>query len=169
MADPYELIDIINPNNQILNQATKAAAHEQGLLHRIIIAELIDSRGRYTLVKQAADRQDPGQYVSPVGGHIRAGESEIEALIRESQEEIGIIPNKYKRVGQAIYNREVIDRQENHLFIVYEIYSNTAPILNHESVSFRRFTPVEIKQLMITQPRIFGAAYHFVWNNFYEI
>jgi hypothetical protein len=32
--------------------------------------------------KQAGDRQDAEKYVSPIGGHIKAGESEIEVLKR---------------------------------------------------------------------------------------
>jgi len=32
------------------------------------------------MVKQASDKQDAGQYVSPVGGHVTSGETDIEAL-----------------------------------------------------------------------------------------
>jgi len=163
-----ELIDIVDSNNLVTSQNYKQIAHQEGLLHRVIIAELIDSQGNFTLVKQAADRQDPGQFVSPVGGHIRAGESEIQALVREAQEELGIKPKEFSRLGQAIYSREVIGRRENHYFIVYEIYSEEIPILNHESIDYQKYSKVEINRLIKSKPSIFGAAFHFVWTTFYH-
>lgn len=163
-----ELIDIVDQENQVVGQELKSVAHQKGLLHRIIIAEMIDSKGNWTLVRQAADRQDPGQYVSPVGGHIQAGESEIEALKRETLEEVGITDFEYKRVGQSVFNRFVNQRQENHLFIVYGIYSDQTPILNHESVEYKKFTKAELISAFRDTPENFGAAFHFVWNTFYS-
>ena len=121
-----EMVDVVDENNKVLYSVSKAKAHQEGLLHRTVIAEVRDSKGNFILVKQAPDRQDPGQYVSPVGGHVRAGESEIEALNREATEEIGLGMSdfKYKLIGKFIFNRQVLKRQENHYFIVYEIHTN---------------------------------------------
>ncbi|MCA9372461.1 NUDIX hydrolase [Candidatus Woesebacteria bacterium] len=163
-----EIIDIIDKKNQVLYQCSKEEAHQKGLLHACIIAEVIDSKGNWTLVKQANNRQDAGQYVSPVGGHIRAGENVTDALARETLEEIGLTNFSSKFIGKAILNREVIGRKENHLFILYEIYSDQIPTLNHESVSFEKFTPAQIKQEILSNPTKFGQAFHFVLENFYE-
>jgi isopentenyl-diphosphate Delta-isomerase len=163
-----EIIPIVTNRGRIVGSIDKHEAHVKGVLHPVIIAELIDSQGNFTLVKQASDRQDPGLFVSPVGGHIRYGESEVEALIREAQEEIGILPIKYKRIGQAVYNRKVLDRQENHLFIVYEIYSNDEPTLNHEADEYKIFTKLEIDTLTQLKSPLFGNAFYFVWELFYN-
>lgn len=163
-----EQVDIVDEKNHKLFQSTKQEAHEKGLLHRTIIAEVIDPQGRWILVKQAADRQDTGQYVSPVGGHIRAGESETEALKREAREELGLEDFTYKFVGRAIFNREVLGRKENHYFIIYEIYTDLEPILNYESDEFRRFTPQELKKEYREYSHLFGEAFHFVVSTFYN-
>jgi len=163
-----ELIDIVDQDNHVVGQELKSIAHQKGLLHRIIIAELIDSKGNWILVRQANDRQDPGQFVSPVGGHIQAGESEVDALNRETLEEVGITNFEYKRVGQSVFNRFVNQRQENHLFIVYEIYSDQIPVLNHESVEYKKFTKAELINAFRDNPENFGAAFHFVRNTFYK-
>jgi isopentenyl-diphosphate Delta-isomerase len=168
MANPHELVDIVDPDDKVLYQIEKQAAHNKGLLHRTIIAELIDEQGNWTLVKQSDHKQDSGQFVSPVGGHIQAGESELLALERESLEEIGIKPVSFSYVGKAIFNRKVNHHQENHYFIVYEIYSNETPTLNDESVAFKKFSPKEIESLMRHQPELFGDAFHFVHTNFYS-
>ena len=76
MQDKEETVDIVNEQDEIVRQATKIEAHAKGLLHRTVISELINSKGEWVLVKQAADRQDAGQYVSPMGGHVDGGEIE---------------------------------------------------------------------------------------------
>lgn len=164
---PEEPVDIVDEDDRVLYQTTKSDAHAQGLLHRTVIAEMINSRGEWILVKQASDRQDPGQYVSPTGGHVQAGESVEEALKREVKEELGIEPSRYRFVGKAIYRRTVRGRDENHYFILYEIFSDEEPILNHESVSWKRFTMEELARELSEKPEQFGAAFHFVIRTFY--
>lgn len=163
-----EIVDVIDEQNRVIRNVPKTVAHQEGLLHRIVIAELKNSKGEYCFVRQAGDRQDAGQFVSPVGGHVSAGESIDNALIRECQEEVGLSPVKYTLVGQTIYNREVIGRQENHLFIVYEIETDETPILNHESVEFRWFSIEEIKSNVKSNPDLFGAAWHHVYKNIFK-
>ena len=141
------MVDLIDENNQSIGQVSKQQAHEQGLLHRIVLAEVINSKGEWLLVQQAPDRQ--------------------EALFRETQEELGIKHFEYKRVGQKVFNRFVNNHQENHLFILYEIYSDLEPTLNHESISFRRFTFPDLIQELANQPKYFGDAFHFVMKTFY--
>ena len=133
-----EQVDIVDERNRVLYQTSKQEAHEKGLLHRCIIAEVIDGEGKWTLVKQAYDRQDAGQYVSPVGGHVRAGESETDVLKREALEELGLTDFTDKYIGKAIYNRFVKKRSESHFFILYEIYPCSAGIQNHPHTKLRR-------------------------------
>lgn len=163
-----EIVDIINEQNKVLYQTSKDEAHQNGLLHRCIIAEVIDSKGNWTLVKQANNRQDAGQFVSPVGGHIKAGENEIDALTRETFEELGLSNFTHKYIGRAILNRQVIGRKENHLFILYEIYTDQSPKLNHESVGFEKFSLDQIRKELLSNPIKFGQAFHFVMERFYQ-
>lgn len=162
-----EPVDIVDEDDQVSYQTTKGEAHTHGFLHRTVIAELINSRGEWTLVKQAADRQNPGQYVSPTGGHVQQGESPEEALKRETQEELGIEPSRYRFVGKAIYRRTVREKDENHYFILYEIFSDEEPVLNHESVSWKRFPRGELVRALKNHPKDFGAAFHFIVEAFY--
>jgi isopentenyl-diphosphate Delta-isomerase len=167
MANLDELVDIVDADNMVLSQITKKEAHEKGLLHRTTISQIKNSQGQWLLVQQSSDRQDAGQYVSPVGGHVQAGETEDEALKREAQEECGFVDFDYKSIGKKIFNRNVLNRQENHYFIVYEIYSDKPLVLNEESVSHRAFTEQELKDALKQTPKMFGDAFHFVMNNFY--
>ncbi|KKR94031.1 MAG: NTP pyrophosphohydrolase [Microgenomates group bacterium GW2011_GWC1_41_8] len=156
---PDEQVDIVNEQDEVLYSTSKQEAHKKGLLHRTVIAEVINSDGNWLLVKQSSNKQDAGQYVSPIGGHVQAGESTSEAIKREAFEELGISRFTFKLKGKCIYNRTVSGRKENHYFIIYEIRSDEKPILNEESESFKKFSPKELKTALRKSPEIFGDAF----------
>ena len=155
-----ELVDIVSKDNRVISKTTKQKAHKKGLLHRTILAHVRDSKGRWLLVKQSSNRQDAGQYVSPVGGHIKAGETHAEALKRETFEELGFKNFKNKFVKKFIFNRFVLNRQENHYMMFYEVYTDELPILNYESESYKYFTEEELKEDLRENPKLFGSSFH---------
>ncbi len=164
-----EQVDIVNQNDEVVGTTSKQKAHQGGLLNRTVIAEIIGSDGKWTLVKQSSDRQDPGQFVSPIGGHVTAGETEEEAIKREAKEEYGLEGDfTLKFIGKTIFNREVKNRKENHFFILYKIYTDKEPILNHESVGFERFSKQQLINELKQQPEKFGTAFHFVFKTFFS-
>jgi isopentenyl-diphosphate Delta-isomerase len=162
-----EIVDVVDENNTIIDQVTKQEAHQNGLLHRTVISQIYDTQRRWILVKQASDRQDAGQWVSPVGGHVRHGETEEDALKREALEETGLKDFDFKLKGRVIFNREVLGRKESHYFILYEIYSDDPITLNEESVEFKAFTKDFLKQEIKQHPERFGAAFYAVIDEFY--
>lgn len=163
-----ELVDIIDENENIIKVVPKSEAHLKGLLHKKVISEIIDSNGRWLLVKQSKNKQDAGHYVSPVGGHVTSGETNEEALKRETEEEAGLTGDfKYKLIGKKVFDRHIIGRHENHLFIMYEIYSDQEPIINEESESYKYFTKDELTNELKDNPNLFGDAFHFVIKTFY--
>src|SRR5450830_208886 len=109
-----EIVDIVDEDLNILYVISKQEAHEKGLLHKCVIAEVINSKGEMMLIKPYSYKQDAGQYVSPVGGHVSAGETDEEALRREVQEEIGMSHFIHKLKGRGIFDRHVLGRHENH-------------------------------------------------------
>lgn len=158
-----EVVDVVDPTSAILFQTTKADAHRRGLLHRTVIGEVRDPGGNTVLVRQTADRQDPGLLVSPVGGHVRAGESEEEALLRETDEEIGLTSIRFAPMGRFIFKRRVLQRIENHLFVVFEIYADPgAIVLGSEADSLTVMSRRELSTALRTTPEIFGASFHAV-------
>jgi len=163
-----EQVDIVDEINNIQFQTSKYESHKKGLLHRVVIGAVHTSDGRICLIKQASDRQDAGQYVCPVGGHVSAGESEESALLREALEEIGTNEFKFKLLGRAVFNREVISRKENHYFNVFRIIYDGELVLNEESVDYEYFTPEQLDQELINQPQKFGDAFKFVYENFFN-
>lgn len=163
-----EMVDIVDENLTILYQLSKIEAHEKGLLHKCVIAEVINSKGQLMLIKPYSYKQDAGQYVSPVGGHVTAGETDEEALRREVKEEIGMSKFTYKFKGKAIFNRHVLGRHENHYFILYEIFTDEKPKLGDEAQSYKYFTKSDLKKEIKNNKKNFGDSYFFVVDNFYK-
>lgn len=163
-----EMVNIVDDNGETLYQSTKKNAHTKGLLHPTILAEVIDTHGNWLLVKQSSHRQDAGQYVSPVGGHIMATETDVAALKREADEELGLTDFGFTYVGKAVFKRNILGRIENHLFVLYEIYSDQVPVLNHESESYRKFSIPDLNAEMKNFPERFGDAWFFAIGKFYR-
>ena len=163
-----EMVDIVEKNLTILYQLSKTEAHKKGLLHKCVIAQVINSKNQLMLIKPCSHKQDAGQYVSPVGGHVKAGETDEEALRREEEEEIGMSKFTYKLKGKAIFDRHVLGRHENHYFILYEIFTDEKPQLGDEAESYKYFTKSDLKKEIKNNRDDFGDAYFAVVNNFYK-
>lgn len=164
----HEIVDIVDESGQVLRQAAKHEAHQNGWLHKTVIGYLRDG-DRWSLVRQAADRQDAGQLVAPVGGHVKAGEDDLEALLREAEEEIGTRNIQHTFIGTARFHRQVIGRDENHLFLIYEITTPDKVSLGTESDSIHHFTSQQLTHALTHTPHHFGDAYYFVLEHFYPM
>lgn len=166
MKSSEELVDIVTPDGQLVRTISKHAAHKDGLLHHVVIGVVRDAEGNRVLVRQNAHKQDAGQYVNPVGGHVSAGESIEDALRREVREEIGWANVTINPIGAAIFRRTILARDEHHFFNVFLIESADAFVLNEESTEVRHMPAAEYNRLLRERPELFGDAHHFVERSF---
>jgi 8-oxo-dGTP pyrophosphatase MutT (NUDIX family) len=163
-----EIVDIVTPDGAPLRRMSKQQAHAEGLLHPCVIGVVRRSDGTRSLVRQNSHKQDAGQYVNPVGGHVKAGEPLEDALRREVLEEIGWKHFEHKLIGSISYDRETLGHRENHLFHVYEITSEEPIVINEESIEVRHMTAAEYAALIQNEPHLFGPPHHFVDQAFPE-
>lgn len=163
-----EIVDIVTPVGTPLKSMSKEQAHAEGLLHPCVIGVVRTRDGHRTVVRQNAHKQDAGQYVNPVGGHVKAGEPLEDALRREVLEEIGWKNFECNLIGSVVYDREILGRRENHLFHVYEITSEEPIIINEESVEVCYLPAAQYTKLISEQPDLFGPPHHFVDRAFPE-
>jgi ADP-ribose pyrophosphatase YjhB (NUDIX family) len=161
-----EIVDIVDETGTVLHQLAKSRAHAEGLLHKTVIGYLRYG-DHWALVRQASDKQDAGQLVTPVGGHVSAGEAEIDALLREIEEEVGAKNVTHRRVGSARFHRQTRGRDENHLFVVFEFWTDDPIVLSAEAVSLHKFSDAELRQALREKPDDFGDGYYFVLEKFY--
>lgn len=98
-----ELLDIVDaygePTGQVLDKKT---IHDQGLRHRDVHVWV--TNGNDFLQQQRTWDKSimPGAWDISVGGHVGAGESYLDAAVRETSEELGIdLPrDRFIRIGR---------------------------------------------------------------------
>ena len=68
----------------------------------VVAGAMCDSEGRWLLQKRPPGKRHAGLWEFP-GGKVEAGESPLQALVRELNEEltITVLPADYQRIGEA--------------------------------------------------------------------
>lgn len=87
-----ELLDIYDENWNRIGCASRSRVHAAGLLHQVAHCWVIGKTRPVLYFQQRAyDKRDfPGYFDLACGGHIDAGETSEQAVIREIYEEIGL-------------------------------------------------------------------------------
>jgi len=115
---------------------------KQSIKINVAVNCIIENNGKFLLVKQARPEKVKGKWGLP-GGKVEKGESFSEAIIRETQEEIGLSITKYKYIGcKQKFPQETL----KHFFAVisYDGEVNFAP---NELLDAKWFALSEIKKI----------------------
>ena len=90
--DMEELLDVYDEDGSPAGCASRSRVHAEGLLHQVVHCWVIGKTAPVLYFQQRAhDKQDfPGYFDLACGGHIGAGETPKQAMIREIREEIGL-------------------------------------------------------------------------------
>lgn len=87
-----EIFDVVDENDQVIGQATRAEVHAEKLVHRAVHVFVFNKRGDLLLQKRSLLKDAcPGVWDSSVSGHLDAGEDYATAAVRELEEEMGIV------------------------------------------------------------------------------
>ncbi len=107
---PGELLPLIDDNGIVIGQAPRSWCHGGSFaLHPVVHLHVIDRMGSIFLQKRSLRKRIcPGMWDSSVGGHISYGEQVLEALYRETYEEIGLQEFNPSFIGTFLWesNRE---------------------------------------------------------------
>jgi isopentenyldiphosphate isomerase len=149
---------IVDDNDQPVGKASFKEVDEQGLIRRIVRLMLENKKGQILLQKRSeTETVYPGRWDNSVAGHVDFGETNEQALMRESLEELGIKDINPKKIG-SYYNEVVRDKYEirkfNHLYKAD--YEDTPKDYGRNEVSqVKWFNLDEIKQMIRNDPDMF--------------
>ena len=123
-----EMVNFFSDDLALTGSAPRSEAHRLGLLHDVVHCWIVDPRGegRVFFQRRAASKETfPGYYDIAVGGHIAAGEAPLDAAIRETREETGLLltPERLIFAGsvrKADYFYEHLDREIGRVFLLLE-------------------------------------------------
>ncbi|WP_250432465.1 NUDIX hydrolase [Hanstruepera flava] len=121
-----ERIDIVDKNGEPTGQtALKSEIHTQGFYHNTAHLWLYTASGDILLAQRAATKAIcPLLWDVSVAGHVDAGETIVEAAIRETLEEIGLAirESDLQKIGVfpcfQTYDNGIVDNEFHHTFIV---------------------------------------------------
>lgn len=87
-----EMFPIVDPSGLVEGIASRQYCHSGSkVLHPVVHLHIIDRFGRLYLQKRSMKKDiQPGKWDTAVGGHVDFGETLLEALFRESSEELGL-------------------------------------------------------------------------------
>ena len=147
-AKKQEWLPVIQDDGQVIAMATREYCHSgSGVLHPVVHLHVLDRLGRIYLQKRSMNKKcQPGKWDTAVGGHIDYGETVQEALMRETQEELGF--NRFNPI--AIKNYVFEFGSDREMVFVFAAVGNAFPIRpNPEEIEEGRFwTPEEIDEAM---------------------
>lgn len=120
-----ELIDIYTQDRIALNKvATKYEVHKKGYYHHTAHLWLFNKKDEVLLAQRAASKIIcPLLWDVSVAGHVDAGESIVDAIIREAYEEIGLKLRTEQLINVGVYDcfktyrNGVIDNEFHNTFI----------------------------------------------------
>ncbi len=93
-----ELLDTYDINNKFLGVKTREFCHGENpkCYHKAVYIWIRNKKGQILVQQKSLNKtHSPGKWDMPVAGHVKAGEPILDACVRETQEELGIlIPKK---------------------------------------------------------------------------
>lgn len=145
-----ELIDIVDKNgNPTGLSALKSEIHSKGHFHNTAHLWLYTSKGQILLQQRAASKVIcPLLWDVSVAGHIDAGETPEQGIIRETKEEIGldISVEQLQKIGVfkcfQSYDNGIVDNEFHHTYIAKtdQIITDFTPQKNEvEALKFVSF------------------------------
>lgn len=104
-----ELFPVVDEAGNVLDCATRKECHSGSmLLHPVVHLHVVDRQSRILLQRRSKSKDiQPGKWDTAVGGHVDFGEDVFTALLRESQEELGIDASKAQHLESYVFQSSV--------------------------------------------------------------
>jgi len=158
-----EVFDVVDENDQVMGQATRAEVHAQGLMHRAVHVFVVGKNGQLLLQKRSMLKDvHPGTWDSSVAGHVDAGETYEQAVVRELEEEMGIVAESEPQELRHIKPCEGTGWEHVKLFRVS--YSGPIHYPAAEIESAMWFPLEEVKAWLEARPEDFASGFIECWK-----
>ena len=153
------MLDVVNESDEVIDSKSRLDVHRLGLLHREIHVWMFDKENNIFFQNRGLSVFRPGLLDATVGGHLNKGEDYIEAAIRETKEETGIIIGSDDLVflkklrGILSPSKDYLWDDTNKFLRAVYVYKN--PINERQlqkevgipGVSFKKLSPSVLKQM----------------------
>ena len=157
-----ELFDVVDEQDRVLRQATRAEVHEQGLIHRAVHI-LVFNKNRDCLLQKRSMLKDrhPGVWDSSAAGHLDAGEDYETAARRELAEELGITDAPLIHLGTLPPSS---DTGMEHVSLYAARYDGRVHFPAAEISAVQPFPAELIDTWLARRPQDFASSFALCWR-----
>ena len=86
-----EVFDVVDDDDNVIGQVSRKKAHTEGHIHRSVLFFIFDREGRVCVNQRTYSKEFyPGHWSIVFGGHVHAGETYEDTVVREAEEEAGV-------------------------------------------------------------------------------
>ncbi len=138
-----ELFEIVDESGRVLGVRPRRECHgNPALIHQAVHLLVFNRRGDLFLQKRAKNKDvQPGKWDSSVGGHLQPGETPLQGVLRETEEELGLRGTPVHFVYQYLWR----NAREAELIRTYVAISDGPFVLQASEIDEGRFwSPTDI-------------------------
>jgi len=124
-------VPLVDETGRVTGCVLRSQVHNGSfLLHPVVHLHVLGPGNTLLLQKRPLHKDiQPGKWDTAVGGHISFGETPSEALVREAEEETGLVTFIPQLVRTYIWTSDV-EREYVHLFVTREYHSPELRLLS---------------------------------------
>lgn len=156
-----EWVDVVDAQGERTgSRVTKREAHARGLRHASVHTWIVTPRGELLVQRRALTKENhPGLWDISSAGHVSAGESPVDAAVREMAEELGVQVDagELQRLGRTeerwvLNGGMYIDDEIHEIFVIERDVDPSALTLQPSEVDAVRLITVEELEASIGDP-----------------
>jgi isopentenyl-diphosphate Delta-isomerase len=162
-----EYVDVLTSDGHPTGaRIPKAEAHRTGAWHRAAHLWLLTPQGEVLLQKRADAKDNwPGWWDVSVAGHVAAGETSIETVIRETREELGLEISEATYAGSlreqcVLHDGAYVDNELHDIFVATREIDIAVLVLDPAEVAaVALVTPEEARRWRVVPSSLRSLAF----------
>lgn len=160
----WERFDVVDEQDRVLGPQPRDVVHARGLRHRAVHILLFNAAGELFLQRRSLWKDlNPGRWDSSAAGHVDAGETYMQAAVREVREELGVEAPRLERLGKLLSSEAT-----SWEFVEVFRGCHEGPFrLARLEVETGAFFPLSlIHTWLATRPQDFSPLFRLIWTAF---
>ncbi|MBT5902564.1 MAG: NUDIX domain-containing protein [Opitutaceae bacterium] len=162
-----EVFDVVDEQDRVIGQATRAEVHRGKLWHRAVHAWVFNTQGQIFLQKRSmAKDMAPGCWDSSCSGHLDSGEGYDIAVVRELGEEIGV---ELSEAPQRLFAEKARAETGWEFVWVYRLEHEGPFELHPAEIEIGEWrTIAEVNAAIIDDPNAYAPAFRHLWSQYHR-
>lgn len=160
-----ELFDVVEAEDHVIAQATRAEVHAKGWYHRAVHILVFNSQGQVLLQQRSLTKDtSPGKWTTSCSGHVDSGETYDTAAVRELTEELNIAQHDSTELS-LIAKHGPCEQTGQEFIAIYRLEWDGEPHGPPEEIAdLRWISPTELDTWLTREPAAFATSFKLVWK-----